>query len=125
MTEWLKPALDMTEHHKIVALYYVENEEEEQELKMDIFSFEGIRNIFIDYSGSTKLKMKEIEYWIPLPQLPKKKHFCCRKTFKNISCTDDLNEVGLKVVTPERWFKVNYCPFCGEKAESKTEEKDE
>lgn len=74
MTEWIKPNVEMAKNSHILALYYIEIEDEEPELGMGIFSFECIYNIFIGYNGSPKLKMKEIEYWMPIPLVPKDCH---------------------------------------------------
>lgn len=68
--EWMNPIIDMTKYQRIVALYYIENDEECLELKMDILSFDGICNVFRGNSGFPAIKYKDIKKWIPIPELP-------------------------------------------------------
>ena len=55
-------------------------------------------------------------YWIPLPTLPKKKHFC---TNNSISCESDADG-KMFLSTYDKFGRkihmyIETCPFCGEK----------
>lgn len=54
-------------------------------------------------------------HWMPLPELPKKKHECRKDAWV---CVEDRNEPGLILVSScGDWIKVNECPICGDKSD--------
>ncbi len=65
--KWLDPSYEAADHRRIVALYYIKNEEEDDELQMEILTFNGLNNTFCGRGGWPKIKLKEIIGWIPIP----------------------------------------------------------
>ncbi len=73
MTDWKKMSIEATEHKFIVGIFYRFNEEDSEDEKfMDILYFNGIDNRWNCLSRNIRgLMMKDIQWYIPLPQVPK------------------------------------------------------
>lgn len=68
-------------------------------------------DIFSDMMGS-RYHVNEVKAWMPRPKPPKKKHRC---QVVNVICESFMG--GLLIsVHGDFAFPVNFCPFCGEKA---------
>ena len=69
--QWLKPSIEATNHRYILAVIYVEENEDSYE-EMHILTFDGIRNRWkAENGGIGTIRLKDIKYWIPIPELPK------------------------------------------------------
>lgn len=70
MEKWRLPTLDIVNYRKILACFYVVPDEGVKYIEMDVFRFDGIRNIFISANGGDYLTYKDILYWLPIPEIP-------------------------------------------------------
>ena len=71
-------------------------------------------------SENLDVTFPDVEFWYPMPEVPKKKHFC---DLGDILCfTTTKEKLLLKFYSSKgslKYLFVQVCPFCGTKAELK------
>lgn len=69
--EWLAPSSEAINHRKIAAIYHYKDDYGDFNLALDIFGYDPILEQFIGRSGGPRLKLKDIDFWFPIPAIPK------------------------------------------------------
>lgn len=69
--QWLKPSIEAANHRYILAVIYVEYEDETCE-EMHILAFDGIRNRwkYKNEGGIGTISLSDLKYYIPIPVSP-------------------------------------------------------
>lgn len=68
--EWLKPSAEAINHRKIAAIYTYTDDYGDKNIDLDIFGYDPLNGVFIGRSGRPRLKLKDLDYWYPLPDIP-------------------------------------------------------
>ena len=68
--EWQEPSIECTKYQSIVAYFECEDDDGEKYFTADIFTFDWINNCFRGSNGHPHLKLRELEGWMPLPEVP-------------------------------------------------------
>jgi len=68
---WLKPSIEATNHPYILAIIFIEENEDSYE-EINILTFNHLRNRWQDKNSHRNDIMKsDIKYYIPIPEIPK------------------------------------------------------